>query len=255
MDKPLHEYRESFRVRAVEAGMNNRLTVAAFCDYLQEAAGNHARELGLGIQSLRAEGLTWMLARLQIAFFHPVGWRDTVVIRTWPSGTRGRLTAIREFDATDCDGTAVAHAVSEWLYVDAVAGKIVRLPPSFAALAPEGTPHVAMPPMPTEFEAWTESAWSAEIAVRAADEDLNRHVNNAHYTEWVFEPLPDSWSGERCLTTFDIQFRQAAHRGDHLVCEVARLDEQTLLHRITRVSDGTLLVRARTSWKPLENEE
>ena len=74
METPLHEYREDFRVRAAEAGMRNRLTVAAFCGYLQEAAGNHARELGLGIQELRAEGLTWMLARLQIAFSRPVGY-------------------------------------------------------------------------------------------------------------------------------------------------------------------------------------
>ncbi|MBO7654283.1 MAG: hypothetical protein J6U40_05125 [Kiritimatiellae bacterium] len=248
METPLHEYREDFRVRAAEAGMRNRLTVAAFCGYLQEAAGNHARELGLGIQELRAEGLTWMLARLQIAFSRPAAWLDTVSIRTWPSGTRGRLTAIRDFEATGSAGCRIAGAVSEWLYVDVAAEKSTRLPSAFAELAPEGTPHVAMPPMPAKFEAWPETVWSAEIAVRASDQDFNRHVNNVHYADWMFEPLPETWSEMRELTTFDIQFRQAAHKGDRLAGEIARLDDTTLLHRIVRPADGALLAQARTVW-------
>jgi medium-chain acyl-[acyl-carrier-protein] hydrolase len=248
-EKPLHERTETFRVRAVEAGTENRVSVPAICDYLQEIAGNHAKELGVGIQALQAEGLTWMLARLRLAVSRFAGWGDDIVLRTWPSGTRGRLTALRDFEARDSAGGALFNAASEWLYVDVKAQRIVKLPDVFAALAPEGSPRAEMPGMPEKFPPWPERAeWACEVCVRKSDQDFNRHVNNAHYVEWVMEPLPDSWLAGRRLATLDIQFRQAAHCGERVSCEAAR-EGEALLHRIVRLPDRAVLAQARSTWQ------
>ena len=129
---PLHVHDESFCVRAYESGVSNQVTLPALCNYLQEAAGNHARALGLGIHELQDAGFTWMLARLHLAIHRYAAWRETVHLRTWPAGVRGRLTALRDFRMTDDAGETVLLGVSEWLYVEAAAQRIVRLPhPSF----------------------------------------------------------------------------------------------------------------------------
>jgi acyl-CoA thioesterase FadM len=129
----------------LESGVSNRIALPAYCNNLQEAAGNHARELGLGIRELRDAGFTWMLSRLRLAVEAYAAWRDAVCIRTWPSGIRGRLIATRDFDVRDGAGAPLLLGVSEWLYVDTATLKIARLPPAFAALAPAGTPRVAVP--------------------------------------------------------------------------------------------------------------
>ena len=247
---PLHVHDESFCVRAYESGVSNQVTLPALCNYLQEAAGNHARALGLGIHELQDAGFTWMLARLHLAIHRYAAWRETVHLRTWPAGVRGRLTALRDFRMTDDAGETVLLGVSEWLYVEAAAQRIVRLPQAFAALAPAGTPQVPLPETPAKLPAVTAPEWCAAITVRHSDHDFNNHVNNAHYVAWTLECLPDAWLGRRRAREIDIAFRAAAHWGDTVTAEAAHDagDADTLLHRIRRDSDGALLAQARTVW-------
>ncbi|MEM6785256.1 MAG: acyl-ACP thioesterase domain-containing protein [Bacteroidota bacterium] len=62
-------HREPFRVRAYEAGVDGRASVLTLCDYLQEAAGNHALARGFARLALadgaEASGV-WVLRRLRL---------------------------------------------------------------------------------------------------------------------------------------------------------------------------------------------
>ncbi|MDX9867358.1 MAG: thioesterase [Kiritimatiellia bacterium] len=252
---PLHTRDETFCVRAYECDVRNCVTLPSCCNYLQEIAGNHARDLGLGIQTLQEAGFTWMLARLRLAVSRYAAWRKTLRIRTWPAGTRGRVTALRDFVCRDEAGALLLEGVSEWLYVDLAANRIVRLPPAFAALAPEGTPRVALPPAPEPPAPEPAAEWSATLTVRRSDHDFNNHVNNAHYVAWALECLPDDWTGTRQVGELDIAYKSAAAWGDTILSEAARAGEDTVLHRIRRLSDRTLLASARTVWREHKNNE
>jgi len=245
---PLHYRDETFCVRAYESGVNNEVTLPAYCNYLQEIAGNHAQALGLGIRELHDAGFTWMLARLHLVISAYAAWRENVNIRTWPAGTRGRLTAIRDFFVLGDSGDVLLQGVSEWLYVDLNTLKIARLPPAFAALAPEGTPQVEVPDAAGKIPEFAAAEWSAAIAVRHSDHDFNHHVNNAHYVEWALECLPDAWREARRVRELDIVYRAAAKWGDAVISEAAREGDATVLHRIRRASDNALLATARTVW-------
>ena len=126
----------AFTVRSYEAGISNHVTLPTLCNYMQEAAGISAARLGWGIQALQAEGLTWMLSRLKVSVTRYVPWGETVTVRTWPSGTKGRLIAKRCFQGFDEKGAELFRASSEWLYVDMAAQKIAKLPETFADLRP-----------------------------------------------------------------------------------------------------------------------
>ena len=249
MDEPLHVREETFCVRAYESGVNNQVTLAAYCNYLQEIAGNHARVLGLGIQELQDAGFTWMLSRLHVVIQAYAAWQDPVCVRTWPAGLHGRLTAIRDFAARGAGGAALLKGVSEWLYVDLASRKIVRLPPAFAALAPEGTPQVDVPEAAGKIPDFAAAEWSAALTVRHSDHDFNNHVNNAHYVEWALECLPDAWREKRQVRELDIVYRTAAMWGDTVISEAARESDAVLLHRILRASDHAALAVARTTWR------
>jgi acyl-ACP thioesterase len=245
---PLHYRDETFCVRAYESGVSNRVTLPAYCNYLQEIAGNHARELGLGIRELQGAGFTWMLERLRLSISGYAAWRENVTIRTWPAGLRGRLSAIRDFVASDDSGAVLLQGVSAWLYVDLSTQRIARLPEAFAALAPEGTPQVAVAEPKGKIPDLGEPEWSVAVTVRHSDTDFNEHVNNVHYVEWALEGLPAAWCGARRVCELDISFRTAARWGDTVLCEAARAGDTALLHRIRRQSDLAVLATARTEW-------
>jgi acyl-ACP thioesterase len=251
--EPLREwglgyYERAFSVRSYESGVDNRLSLPSLCNYLQEIAGNHADKLNLGIGKLQKGGVSWMLSRLRVSIGRDVGWGDELVIRTWPSGTKGKLAATRDFKGI-FGGEEVFEAVSEWLVVDLAAQRIVRLPENFRSLAPEGTPRVAMAAEEGggKFAALSKVDEVSRILVRRSDHDFNDHVNNVHYVEWALEAVPGDFSDRR-IEKIDIVFRQSAHAGDELESRVEIVDERTLRHAIVRKVDETLLVTAETKW-------
>ena len=247
--QPLYFCDQSFCVRAYESGVNNQVTLPAYCNYLQEVAGNHARALGLGIHELQSAGLTWMLSRLHLVVSTYAVWRENVNIRTWPSGMRGKLTALRDFRVSGDSGEIYLQGVSEWLYVDLATLKMARLPSAFAALAPEGTPRVDVPETSGRVPEFTGADWSVGLTVRHSDHDFNDHVNNAHYVEWALECLPDDWRVSRRVCELDIVFKASAMWGDTVISEAVRENGDVLLHRLRRASDSAVCATARTVWR------
>ena len=239
-----------FRVRGYETGVRNRVSLPSVCNYLQEAAGQHADRLGFGILKLQEEGVSWMLSRLHLKLADAVPWGATLRVKTWPSGVRGRLAALRDFACTDAGDRPVLEGVSEWLTVDLRAGRILRPSDSFRALVPDGTPRVALAAADGggKFAALSRVDVSARIVVRRSDHDFNDHVNNVHYVEWALEALPAAFQ-DAFVEELDIVFRQAAHAGDELEARTEAVDGATLRHAIVRLSDGALLATAETKWR------
>lgn len=252
-----------YRVRSYETGVRNRLSLPSVCNYLQEAAGEHAEKLGFGILELQARGISWMLARLHLKLVRDVPWGTDVKVVTWPSGLKGRLVALRDFQifATPDEGVShestrictnqpggrvpVLEGVSEWLTVDLAAQKIVKPSEDFARVVPPDVARVALAAADGhgKFAALAKVDQMARILVRRADHDFNDHVNNVHYVEWALEALPESFRA-RSVRELDIVFRQAAHAGDELESRVEIVDDANLRCAIVRPADGALLATA-----------
>ena len=133
-----------FRVRSYETGVRNRLSLPSVCNYLQEAAGEHAEKLGFGILELQAHGISWMLARLHLKLARDVPWGADVKVVTWPSGLKGRLVALRDFRLLAAGGDPILEGVSEWLTVDLAAQKIVKPSEDFKRVVPPDVARVAL---------------------------------------------------------------------------------------------------------------
>ncbi len=234
---------EPFAVRSYEAGVTDHVALPTLCNYMQEIAGHNADELGWGIKTLQSKGITWMLSHLHVKVSRYVPWGETVNMRTWPSGMKGRLIAKRCFQAADSSGGRLLEAHSEWLYVDMNAQKIVRLPETFSELVPPGTPGVEFTDIGGKSPAFPSITHSAEILVRRSDLDFNDHVNNVHYVEWMLEAMP----GSDRPAEMDIVFHKAAKAGDVLVSEVFA-DGARTCHRIRRPSDDAVLATAVMMW-------
>jgi len=77
-----------YEVRGYDCGYGGPLTPLALANFFQEAAGAHASQIGIGMEDLWAKGLTWMLSRIDIRIESLPQAGQTVIARTWPSGTK-----------------------------------------------------------------------------------------------------------------------------------------------------------------------
>lgn len=224
-----------------------RVSAARICDVLQRGATAHAALLGVGMLDLMKDGHSWMLSAMSVRIIRTPESNEPLTLTTWPSGVRKRVVCTRDYVIADAAGAPLVQAVSDWIYVDVVNRRICPLTPRLASLAPEGVPRADVEPAPKSCDRDGER-FAAQIGVRRSDTDINRHVNNVHYINWLFEPLPDA-AYARTLTRLDIAYRQEALRGDALESAVwIGGDGQTTSHALTRPSDSATLATARCIW-------
>jgi len=247
VDEPRVVWSESFRVRAYEVDVWGRASAPTVCNWLQEAAGNHATHLGWGIEGLHAQGLTWVLSRLHLRLDRLPRWRDEVRVTTWPAGAQ-RLYALREF-RLECDGGALGAATTGWMVLNQASRRPMRPAEEVAAMASRAPGRALADPFdklpePDSIEL------ERSLEVRNLDLDINRHANNVSVIGWALEALPLEGLDGRRLAGLEIEFRGETHGGDRVVTQAQRAGDGTFVHRLVRESDGRELARARTAWAP-----
>ncbi|MBP7147733.1 MAG: acyl-ACP thioesterase [Acidobacteria bacterium] len=237
-------------VRSGEIDPHGRLTIPTLCGYLQEAAGSHAHALGFSIEQIAGRGYTWVLSRLHLRMDRFPHWREEVFVDTWPSNLEG-VMATREYRLRDGVGLTIGIATSGWLVIDLERRRPVRIPDFMREPGIDVGERVLRDdfdrlPVPQPVEA--ELRW----AVRWHDLDLNQHVNNVRYAEWVLESAPPEMLQSCTLRSLELDFRGECRFGAEVAIRRGPVPEGSapaIAHVIVDASDGRELCVARTSWQ------
>ncbi len=245
-------WQENYRIRSYEVDCCNRLSILSAFNYMQEAASRHAEALGVSIHQLLAENKTWLLSRLKINISDYPGWNDRIRVNTWSSGAQQSF-ALRDFELTDTDHRPFAKALSAWLVIDLQRRRPIRIGPFLERLKPIEGRHILdggldkLPPL-------KQHTHEIRFVVRYSDLDINQHVNNVKFVEWVIESLPPAVLNSMILKELEINFLAEAFYGDQILvnCAPQNSDNSQFLHRLTRRHDNHELARARTVWREVD---
>jgi medium-chain acyl-[acyl-carrier-protein] hydrolase len=222
------------------------LTAPGLSGWLQEAAGRHATELGVGVHALLARGLTWVLLRQAVEIDRPIRLWDRAEVTTWPSGV-DRVVALRDFEVR-VGGALVVRATTQWLVLDVASRRPVRpgkvLPERFHAESAHAATVGELPPVPAG------GAPGRRLPVRYLDIDQNLHVTNATYLGWALEAVPEQVWREWRVRAFEIQFLAESLLGEEVESRAVPGGEGIWDHAVTRPADGKELARVRTAWVP-----
>lgn len=246
-------HQEWFTVYAFQEDWNGTATVQALCEYMQEAAGNHAAKLGLSIERLHGEGLAWVLARMRIAPEALPAVHERVQVETWPVSVEG-LQFRRDFIVRREDGSVAARAVSHWVVVSLATRKVGRIPAFIAEVALDNAA-TAMDDAKRRLNEVSGTVEPCVFRARLADVDRNRHVNNVRYMEWIIESVPEEVRNHSKLFDLEVTFRAESYWKDGISVRTAPGEErngefQPFVHSLVREEDGRELVRARSAWRP-----
>ena len=233
-------------VRTYECGPDGAASMASVCNYLQEAASLNAETLAFSKSNFEAAGenISWVLTRLKVRMTRFPRWGETVSILTFPRGGR-RIVAYRDFLLSGTAGEELGRATSEWMLIDLASRKVVAIPDSVFAAA-----NTVREPVFGE-ESFAKLRWDCrEMAgdalsfrARRGDIDLNGHVNNVHYVEWLMEGRPEA-AGP--CHEIDIVFKSETLAGEEVRVESVETEPGVYFHRVY-APDGRDHVIARSS--------
>jgi medium-chain acyl-[acyl-carrier-protein] hydrolase len=248
----INVWREDYHIRSYEVDCRNRLSISTMFSFMQEAASKHAAALGVSIHQLRSENFTWLLSRLKIKIAAYPGWNDRIQVSTWPSGMQ-RLFALRDFEIKDAANRMIAAAISAWLVVDLQKRRPVRIAPFVERLKPIEGSHV-LPDRLDKLAALKRYDYKRNFAVRYSDLDINQHVNNVSFVQWVVECVPPAVLTTAVPAEVEINFLAEAFYDDQILatCHSADTNNTEFLHSLTRRQDGRELARAMTKWQQVD---
>ncbi len=181
-------YQQKLVIPTVICDIQGQLKISELLGLFQEAASAHARILGCGEVYMREHDAAWVLTRMQVEMHRYPSIGQSVVLRTWPTRTRRQLFP-RFYSLEGEDGELFALASSIWVVLDLSSRKMV-LPEGIAELLPSNediNPPISMPGGVKRYV--TDRKTHTEYMPVYADFDVNRHVNNTRYADWICNAL------------------------------------------------------------------
>lgn len=208
--------KKSFRL---EHGKNTEKTVDLsifkdICICMQSLAGEHAAKLGLAVETLYAADLMWVLARQQVVLPTLPTPGSTIYIKTWPS-TISRLQCRRDFIVENEEGELLGHGITHWVVVNMSSRRAERLPPFITEVYPK-EPEFAADDVALRHPALPANLEIGRCQTSKADIDLNEHVTNMRYADFMLDALPQHHYATHRLAALDMTFRAETIAGQNI---------------------------------------
>ncbi len=240
-------YSTQFRVRSYEVDQHGEASLSHICNYFQEAAGLHANDLNFDISDLFKKGLTWILYQLHVKVYqYPQRW-DEITVHTWPSAGEG-IRAFRDYELKNSDDKTIAVGLSQWMVLDLKTKRPVKIPDEILKFGSHPGPHVLENNRST-IETLPDEDSRLITRVGRQDLDMNNHVNNVKFIEWITGHHQDSSLKCRELK---IQFMSEAKLGDKIFLARSadkNQDVQEINHTLFRNDGKNVIAKSQSTWQ------
>lgn len=214
MEKEISE--SVFSVRFSDCDFTSRLRISSFFDYMEETAILDAEKNGYGIWKMVENGYTSVISRIKLRINNLPRWGEKLAVSTWTKSIYAHKVALRDYSIRDGRGNVVAEATSSWLLVNLKTGRAEdpELAPFLPTLYPEKSA------ISENLELFEARPNPREVLTKLAcysDLDLNRHVNNCRYVDWVLDALAaDPEFKKRPLRSLQMNFLQGIAAGNRV---------------------------------------
>lgn len=213
-------FTETFRLQSHQVDFNSRLKPGALLQMMQEMAGGHAEQLGIGHKLLLEKGLVWVLTRIEVQMARYPSFGEHLTIETFPMPNR-RWFFPRYFVFRDEAGQQIGCASSMWVLLDVQQRRMCP-------------PEAALPFIPDNSDLTAPMAPPAAVAIADGDPvcltrlplysdlDMNGHVNNTRYLDWCCDALGVDTLKAQELSRFALNFNQEILPGQETMSELRR---------------------------------
>ncbi len=205
-------FRSQFLVDATHTDCFDRLKPSSILYFVQEVAGKHCLELALDWNTLAQKRMFWAVIRHKVQVSRLPTKGETITLETWPMPTT-RVAFPRSVVAYDSQGQELFRTISIWVLMDMdtramiLPGKSGVEVPGLLRGSELSAPKSLVP-----------VSLSAEISrqVRYTDLDINGHMNNCRYLDWICDLLPSGFHHGHTIREFTLCYLSEAREGETL---------------------------------------
>lgn len=197
-------YTRDWKVLASDVDRYQHLRMSRIFQLLQELSIAHTEELGFPRETTLDRGMLWVISRMQVELMRPISYDEKICMTSSPEKMLHMIYP-RRYEILDQKGETIGRAIALWMLIDSVSRRFCMPGTSHVIIdGPEPDKEQSYPEGLPSFEPLKETAHT----VTYSELDLNGHVNNTRYLNWIDDLLPDTYHKKGSIRSIQLNFQK-----------------------------------------------
>lgn len=202
-------FSESYKVTSYLVNLRGRAGLYTILNFIQDVGWMHARNADVKL----APGLGWVFTRQKLMMQEWPAWNETVEIKTWLRQPEGPFVH-RDYQLFT-KNRQIGECTSSFTVMDMNTRKLAEQDWSAYAHLWRRESQLQHKPEKILFQPGAQEL--ARFQVRNSDIDLNRHVNNTKYAQWILDAIPiDILREGQTLAAYEVNFLAESKINDEI---------------------------------------
>ena len=241
-------YQMKMKIPFDMADMNGHIKLPDVILLSLQVSGMQSIELGVSDKDMLEQyNLVWIITDYDIDVTRLPRFAEEITIET-ESLTYNRLFCYRRFTIFDEAGEAIIQMMATFVLMDRDSRKVHAVEPEivapyqseFSKKLLRGPKYPAM-----------ENPVSKDYHVRFYDLDMNGHVNNSKYLDWIFEVMGADFLTQHIPQKINLKYVKEVRPGG-MIASSYDLEGLQSTHQIS--SDGEVNAQAIITWQEIEKD-
>lgn len=205
-------YQKKYYIGSNDVDQFLELKLPSFFRMMQDIATEHAEVLHIGKADTIDQNLYWVITRIELDIIRMPKYLETVLLKTYP-GDDMRFIFPRYFQLEDLEGNVLIKASSIWMVLSRENHRVV-LNPFNGFKAP--TEHLEGEQALPEKCVVSDGVLVETRKVRYSDIDLNGHLNNTKYIDYIIDMHDSDFYKKNRIKHFLVNYEKELKDNDEL---------------------------------------
>ncbi len=241
-------YQMKMKIPFDMADMNGHIKLPDVILLSLQVSGMQSIELGVSDKTILEDyNLVWIITDYDIEVVRLPRFAEEITIET-EALSYNRLFCYRRFTIYDESGQELIHMMVTFVLMDRDSRKVHAVEPEI--VAPYQSDFDKKLIRGPKYESLNEPI-SKDYHVRFYDLDMNGHVNNSKYLDWIFEVMGADFLTQYIPKKINLKYVKEVRPGGVIISAVERTGLESK-HEIT--SDGATNAQAIITWQEIKKD-
>ena len=239
-------YQMKMKIPFDMSDMNGHIKLPSLILLSLQVSGSQSAQLGVSDKEiLEKYNLVWIITEYDIDVIRLPRFAEEMTIET-EALSYNRLFCYRRFTIYDESGQAIIQMLATFALMDRDSRKVHSVDPEMVApYLSEFSKKIIRGPKYTDLDNPT----SKDYHVRFYDLDMNGHVNNCKYLDWIFEVMGADFLMDHVPQKINLKYVKEVRPGG-MITSSYELDGSQSRHQVT--SQGVVNAQALIQWTTKE---
>ena len=239
-------YQMKMKIPFDMSDMNGNIKLPSLILLSLQVSGSQSAQLGVSDKEiLEKYNLVWIITEYDIDVIRLPRFAEEITIET-EALSYNRLFCYRRFTIYDESGQAIIQMLASFALMDRDSRKVHSVDPEMVApYQSEFSKKIIRGPKYTDLDNPT----SKDYHVRFYDLDMNGHVNNSKYLDWIFEVMGADFLMDHIPQKINLKYVKEVRPGG-MITSSYELNGLQSCHQVT--SQGVVNAQALIQWTTKE---